>query len=77
VSPEDLGIVAGSTLMSFVAGLIKGKRGNGHDTSETGNGHFREAWARSVDKRLDDVNNLLQDMNKNLTDLRIDLGAKR
>lgn len=70
-------MMAGATLVSFLGGVFKGKKANGHDTSQTGNGHFREAWARSVDKRLDDVNTQLRDMNQNLTDLRIDLGAKR
>ena len=77
MTPEEMGIMAGTTLAGFLGGLFKGKRTNGHDTSQTGNGHFREAWARSVDKRLDDVNAQLRDMNQNLTDLRIDLGAKR
>jgi hypothetical protein len=77
MTPEELGIMGGTALMSFFGGLLKGKRGNGHETSQTGNGHFREAWARSVDKRLDEVAGQLKDMNQNITDLRIDLGAKR
>jgi len=64
--------MAGASVATFLGGLFKGKR-----TSETGNGHFRESWARSVDKRLDEVTRQLEDMNRNITDLRIDLGAKR
>lgn len=78
MTPEELGIMGGTALLSFFGGLFKGKRTqNGHESSQTGNGHFREAWARSVDKRLDEVNAQLRDMNQNITDLRIDLGAKR
>lgn len=78
MTPEEMGIMAGTTLVSFIGGLLRGKKSNGHgETSQTGNGHFREAWARSVDRRLDDVNTQLRDMNQNITDLRIDLGAKR
>jgi len=78
MTPEEMGLMAGGALVSFLGGLVKGKRTqNGNDGTQGGNGHFKESWAKSVDRRLDDVNDKLDDMNQNITDLRIDLGAKR
>lgn len=78
MTPGDFGIVAGSTLASFIAGLVKGKRThNGNESTQNGNGHFNTAWAKTVDKRLDVLGVKMDAIGEDLTNLRIDLGAKR
>jgi len=77
MTPEEMGMMGGAALVSFFGGMFKGKRSNGNGDSQTGNGHFREAWAKTVDKRLDVVGEKLDAIGEDLTNLRIDLGAKR
>jgi hypothetical protein len=96
MTPGDFGIVAGSTMASFVAGLVRGKRTrNGNEPTQNGNGNGNGHVKRSeyhelrdsvhaqgiklemVSKQVEAVGETTTAIQEDLTNLRIDLGAKR
>jgi hypothetical protein len=77
MSPQEIGLAIGGMLASFAGGYKAKRSKNGYDHTQNGNGHFKEAWAKTVDQRLDVLGSKMDALQDNITDLRIDLGAKR